>query len=135
MTMPDKTRRTFRDEDTRGADGLNRPLNAFALETQRRLDVLEARAGIYLPEPVTLLTGGTVAQGTAPFPFRVAVPAGVSPRGVLVVGLDNLTTPGRAPTVAPWAAWTPTDGGVLVQLVTGLLTNTRYSLQLAVLYG
>jgi len=135
MTTPDKTRLVFREEDTQGADNLNRPLNAFALETQRRLDALEGRTGVYLPEPVTLVTGASVAQGVAPFPFRVAVPTGVSPRGVLVVGLDNLTTPGRAPTVAPWAGWTPTDGGVLVQLVTGLLRNTRYSLQLAVLYG
>lgn len=117
----------IRARDFEGAPRLETPLNGVLGELELRLQMLEANARTFLIGPVDLVTGASVAVGTPPFPLRIGLPQGVSLAGLAVVRAENLTAPGAIATDAHAVNnWRQEGNFLLVNLITGLSTNTAY---------
>lgn len=126
-----RQRTTFGGKDVMGAPQLRRPLNDFAQDIQLRIEGLETGGRVLVLQPLELTTGATVAVGTAPFPFSVTAPKGFRVAGLVLVGAENITTPGDAWTAAPFPTWRLQDEKVSLVYVCGLAANTSYKLTLA----
>lgn len=132
--MKQRKRFQFRNSDTTGAPQLNGPLNDFARDVQLRLEALESTAvGVALLRDVYVSTGASVAVNTAPFPLQVSTPDDFTPAGLVLVRVENLSAAATIATSAHMAQWRmSSDSKIEIQLVTGLATNSKYRLTLAV---
>ncbi len=118
----------LRLEDVGDPMRLQKALNDILLSIQTRLDSFNQ---LYLPAPFEVLTGPSA------FPVRVSLPPDVTPVGVMVGGIEDLTNSGGFSSVANDVKWQvkPGGGGLLVRQITGLSLSTKYLVRLVVIRG
>ena len=122
-------------EDMAKPESFRRALNRVLLSVQEDLDTLSK---VYVPPDFDIQTTGSgVTYNQPPFPIRVALPPDVTPAGVLLGGLTNLSASGAPPTVAQDVKWVvkPGGGGLLVTHIPGLSTSSKYRVRLVVIRG
>lgn len=132
----------IQSQDAKEPERLRVVLNQALLELCARLEALESAKGITVLPEVEFMTGGTLAPTSAPFAnggVRAACP--FTPTGLVLLRLQPVITSGAgAPTssLASDVKWRfssgpQAEGGVVVvDFVTGLAVNTRYSMRLGV---
>lgn len=138
--MTQKNRTPLQTRDFRDAPDLKRPLNDALADVYARLDALEMVAGLFVLPPITIQTGAVVGPLLAPFPVSIATPKEFTPKGVVVLKVDNLTYPGPLgySTSGHFAHWDPVsevDGRIVLRLVTGLAVSAQYRILLGALRG
>lgn len=136
MSSPGQ-RQQLQADDFSNNDVLRRSINDILLDIQQRLGDVEGLNQLYVPPAFTIEIGASAAYGVAPWPLRVALPADVTPAGVLLGGIENQTTSGAPATVAHDVKWQvkPGGSGLLVRHIPGLSVNTKYLVRLVVIRG
>lgn len=136
MSAPGQ-RQQLQATDFANNDVLRRSINDVFLDLTQRLGKLEGLNQVYLPPAFLIEIGASAAYGVAPWPIRVALPADVTPAGVLLGGIENQTNTGVPATVAHDVKWQvkPGGGGLLVRHIPGLAVSTKYLVRLVVIRG
>ena len=136
MSAPGQ-RQQLQAEDFGDNNTLRRALNDVLLDVQQRLGKVEGLNQLYVPPAFLIEIGASAAYGVRPFPIRVALPADVTPVGVLLCGIENQTNTGAPATVAHDVKWLmkPGSGGILVRHIPGLAVSTKYLVRLVVIRG
>ena len=119
------------EEESEGVRALAAALSDFAQDTVNALTRALTRAENTTGGEWegTFTTGDPIAADAAPFPLYFRPPAGLRPRSVWVVDIENLTNGAAAgvPTSAVQPVWRLTsDGQVAVRMLTGLSVSTKY---------
>lgn len=126
--------------DVKEPERLRTVLNQTLLDLCARLEALEAAKGITVLPEVRFETGASVTPTTAPFAnggVRVTCP--FSPTGLFLLRLEVERPASQAisslPSDVKWhfgAGPQAGDGLLIIDFVTGLLTNTSYRMRLGV---
>ena len=129
-------------DDAAEPERLRKVLNGILLGFAQRLEALEKAGSLVELEDVVVEVGATYASGTTPFDGTLRVSCPFTPRGVTVLRCER-TMPAGQPvlTSAVGVDWkflggpSAGDGALVINHVTGLAVNSRYSLRLGVLRG
>lgn len=134
------SRPQLQSSDVKEPEQLRKVLNQTLLELCARLEALEAAKGVYVLPEVRFETGGAVSPTDAPFAsggVRVTCP--FSPTGLVLLRLQVERPASQAisslPSDVKWhfgAGPQAGDGLIIIDYVTGLLTNTSYRMRLGV---
>ena len=137
--MTQKMVQQLQSDDMGDPEKLRKSLNNLLTDLQSRLSALEDLGKLFVPTPFELKTGGSTAPGAAPFPVRIAMPSDVTPAGVVVAGVRNLTANGVAglATVGHDVKWEAAEGRKALRVlhIPGLQANKTYEVRLVVLRG
>lgn len=68
------------------------------------------------------------------FPLRFKTKFNYSPKGVLPIYCFNNTL-GTYSTQTPWVVWTYNDGQIVISDISGLTTNSTYTIRFLVIYN
>ena len=130
-------------DDASEPEKLRKVLNEILLGFSTRFEALEATKGLTVLPEVTLEIGGTYATNAAPFldgGVRVSCP--FSPTGLVVLRVEQTQPPGQPVlTSAISVDWkfvggpSAGDGALVINYVSGLAINSRYSMRLGVTRG
>lgn len=124
----------IRQTHFKGCEDLQSPLNEALVRLQDQVATATAKATLMeLVTAEVLVSSNT--PGTAPWPLRIAQVVG-APRGVLLLSVQNLTSPGvtGVGTAAVSITSQSSDGiSMFVDFISGLTLNSRYRLVFGVL--